>query len=155
MSDRLDAKREAEIRSIHENAAKGCEPCELLREIDALRADLTASQAAVAAALWQASQSLNEKAFPLTPRDTAEPCVTMCDVQEVFESVTHKPALAALDTLIQAGIDAGIQWGKDYQEWLCDWTGSFDEPIVKPTPESVRSKRYADRTALPKPEGAK
>jgi hypothetical protein len=53
---------------------------------------LLARMKVLEAALNQLGEVLASKSFPLTPHDTAEPCVTLCDVQDVCREFVRAAA---------------------------------------------------------------
>ena len=55
------------------------------------------ADAMVGAALQIVGYVLGTKSFPLTPHDTAEACVTLCDVQDTLREIA-KDSLAALES---------------------------------------------------------
>ena len=60
------------------------------------RAELARERASAAALLGQIAQELDRRSFPMTPHDTAEGCVTMMDVQEVFAATITTDQASAL-----------------------------------------------------------
>jgi len=67
----------------------------------------------IAESFGEVAWKLTGKAFPMTPRDEAEACVTVCDVQEVFRALSPASARRQLQLgLINRAIEEAEWWQK-------------------------------------------
>ena len=65
----------------------------------------------IAESFGEVAWKLTGKAFPMTPRDEAEACVTVCDVQEVFRALSPASARRQLQLdLLRARLEEAKWW---------------------------------------------